>query len=72
MLRLGLSAASMPYAWAVRLRNRAYDRGWIGAHRSSVPVVSVGNLTVGGTGKTPCVEYLARYFQDHGTLRCRS
>jgi tetraacyldisaccharide 4'-kinase len=67
VLRLGLSAASLPYAWAVGLRNRGYDRGWIGAYRSPVPVISVGNLTVGGTGKTPCVEYLARYFHDQGT-----
>jgi tetraacyldisaccharide 4'-kinase len=31
-----------------------------------VPVVSVGNLTLGGTGKTPCVEYVARFYRDHG------
>jgi tetraacyldisaccharide 4'-kinase len=66
LARAGLTAASVPYSWVVQLRNRWYDHGWIAAHRVSVPVVSVGNLTVGGTGKTPCVEYLARYFRDHG------
>lgn len=35
-------------------------------HRVNVPVVSVGNLTLGGTGKTPMVEWLARWFRDHG------
>src|SRR5262245_3486513 len=66
LLRLGLSAASMPYAWAVRLRNRWYDRGWLAPRQVPVPVISVGNLTAGGTGKTPCVEYLARYFRTSG------
>jgi tetraacyldisaccharide 4'-kinase len=64
--RLGLWAASLPYSLAVRLRNRAYDRGWCRAERVPVPVVSVGNLTAGGTGKTPCVEYVARYYRERG------
>jgi tetraacyldisaccharide 4'-kinase len=64
--RLGLSAASGPYAAAVWLRNRLYDRGWKKSQRAAVPVVSVGNLTLGGTGKTPCVEYLARFYRRRG------
>lgn len=47
------------YGLAVRLRNARFDRG-IGVARAAVPVVSVGNLTVGGTGKTPVVVWLCR------------
>jgi tetraacyldisaccharide 4'-kinase len=63
--RFALHAASFPYGWAVRLRNAAYERGWLHRERISVPVVSVGNLTVGGTGKTPCVEYVAQFYRQH-------
>jgi tetraacyldisaccharide 4'-kinase len=62
--RFGLRLASFPYGWATALRNRLFDRGWKHAERAPVPVVCVGNLTVGGTGKTPCVEYVARRFRD--------
>jgi tetraacyldisaccharide 4'-kinase len=61
--RVGLSAASVPYGAATRLRNRLFDAGWKRVHRAGVPVVSVGNLTLGGTGKTPCVEYIARLYR---------
>src|SRR5262249_25007278 len=37
--------------------------GWFRVHKAPVPVVSVGNLTVGGTGKTPAVEYVARFYR---------
>jgi tetraacyldisaccharide 4'-kinase len=64
--RLGLYLANLPYGWAVTLRNLLYDRGWQRIHRAPVPVVSVGNLTAGGTGKTPCVEYVARRYRQRG------
>ncbi len=59
--RAVLALASLPFGWAVALRNRGYDRGWLPTVNAGVPVISVGNLTAGGTGKTPCVEHLARW-----------
>jgi tetraacyldisaccharide 4'-kinase len=66
LLRGGLWLASLPYGLAVRLRNGMYERGWKERHKAPVPVVSVGNLTVGGTGKTPCVEHVARFYRGRG------
>jgi tetraacyldisaccharide 4'-kinase len=63
LLRPLLYAASLPYGWVVHRINRRYDRGINETYRPTAPVVSVGNLTVGGTGKTPMVEWLARYLR---------
>ena len=64
--RAALRVAESPYAWAVRGRNWRYDCGRAAIHRVNVPVVSVGNITLGGTGKTPLVEWLARWFGERG------
>jgi tetraacyldisaccharide 4'-kinase len=66
LLRLGLRVVSVPYGWATAIRNVLHDRGWKRRERVGVPVVSVGNLTLGGTGKTPCVEHIARYYRERG------
>ncbi len=48
------------YAGIMAIRNWLYDRNLKKVHRFPVPVISIGNLTVGGTGKTPHAEYLIR------------
>ena len=60
-----LRLAEIPYTATVRRRNRYYDDP---AHRQRVPaaVISVGNLTLGGTGKTPFVAWTVRQLLEHG------
>lgn len=55
-----LTIASFLYRSAIALRHHAYRTGFFTTQRLSVPVISVGNLTTGGTGKTPFTIYLAR------------
>jgi tetraacyldisaccharide 4'-kinase len=61
-----LAILALPYELFMRLRARAYAAGFLTVRRLGRPVISVGNLTVGGTGKTPAVAMLAKYFISRG------
>lgn len=65
-VRGALTPAEAVFASAVRARNALYDRGILRAHPAAIPVVSVGNLTVGGTGKTPVVADIVGRLLRHG------
>ncbi len=54
------------YGALMRIRERCYRHGLFKIERLPVPVISVGNLTLGGTGKTPMVQFLARLLLEHG------
>lgn len=61
-----LSLASLPYGVVVRARNALFDCGVLRTYRSRLKVISVGNVTVGGTAKTPLCIYLARELSSLG------
>ncbi len=66
VLRGLLRVVETPYSFAVAQRNRRYDRGHAAIHQVEVPVISVGNLTLGGTGKSPLVRWIAQWFLERG------
>lgn len=65
LVRFLLYPFALIYGVIVWLRNRLYDSGFFSSVEFSLPVICVGNLSVGGTGKTPHVEYLLRLLQYH-------
>lgn len=54
------------YGAALTLRNAMFDAGILPVARVGVPVIAVGNITAGGTGKTPLVEFIVRMLQNRG------
>ncbi|HVV54262.1 MAG TPA: tetraacyldisaccharide 4'-kinase [Mucilaginibacter sp.] len=67
-LRWLLFPFSLLYGLAVIIRNWCYDSGILKSRAFGIPVICVGNLEVGGAGKTPMTEYLIRLFKDHYRL----
>ncbi len=64
--RILLTPASWLYEGVMRMRNRRYGHHADGVHPSSVPVLSLGNITVGGTGKTPIAAWAAATLRERG------
>ena len=65
-LSLFLAPAGWLYAAVMMLRRLAYASGMLPAQRVAVPVIVVGNITVGGTGKTPLIIWIAEYLMAQG------
>lgn len=65
-LRMLLSIVSVPYGGAVTLRRRCYQKGFIQPKRLPCIVISIGNLTMGGTGKTPMTIYITQRIKELG------
>ncbi|MBN1796775.1 MAG: tetraacyldisaccharide 4'-kinase [Sedimentisphaerales bacterium] len=68
LLRIILRLPSLAYSAAIRLRNFFYDKHVLKSHRVNITVISIGNLTAGGTGKTPVVAWLTK--QLCGKYKC--
>ena len=58
---------SFLYGGIVSIRNNFFDRGWIKSTKFGLPVIGIGNITVGGTGKTPHIEYLLGILKNYDT-----
>ena len=65
---ISINKKLLPFSWlygfGVGFRNMLFEMGILKSRSYTVPVISVGNITVGGTGKTPHVEYLIRLLKD--------
>ena len=64
VFRVLLFPFAVAYDAITRVRNRLYDTGRRPSAKFEVPLIGVGNLSVGGTGKTPMIEYLIRLLSD--------
>jgi tetraacyldisaccharide 4'-kinase len=66
LTRLTLLPAALAFRWASAIRVHAHARRWLPSAIPTGPTVAVGNLTVGGSGKTPIASWIAAYYAGRG------
>lgn len=66
--RLALLPVAALWRGGMALRTTAFRRGWLAVHDLPLPAVAVGNLTVGGSGKTPIAAWIARHYVSRGLV----
>jgi len=62
--RLFLFPLAVAYGALVSIRNFCYQKGWLESVSFNIPIICVGNLSVGGTGKSPMVDYLIGFLKQ--------
>lgn len=65
-MKIVLKSLALVYGSIIKLRNLGFDVGILPQHKAGIPVISIGNLTVGGTGKTPLVREVYRFLVQEG------
>jgi tetraacyldisaccharide 4'-kinase len=66
LARAGLAPPALVFSGVARIRGALYDSGALRTHQPALPVLSVGNITVGGTGKTPMAAWAASRLRERG------
>ena len=64
MLKILLAPAAALYGMGVKFRNALYEKGLLTGERFDIPIICIGNITVGGTGKTPMAEFVIDYMSQ--------
>jgi len=72
LLRFFLGVAARFYSTAIVLRNFLYSKGWLKIYRANAIVISIGNITAGGTGKTPLVTWLCNKITQNSKLKTQN
>ena len=67
-VRMLLFPFSLIYGLIIWIRNKMFDKGWMSSSTFNLPLIGIGNLAAGGTGKSPMVEFILAKFRDHFKL----